>query len=143
MENSKTNITSEKLAAVIARILDDKQAEDIKILNISNVSSIGDYFVICSSDAQTHTKALTGYVREKIKKLFGRLPSGEENDNKNRWNLLDYGDVIVHILHSEERERYALERFWSHACLMSESGWKELSKEYTDYKELTEGENIC
>ena len=127
-------LKSEKLAAVIAGILDDKKAEDIKILNISNISVMADYFVICSSDAQVHVKALTGYVREKIKDLFSRIPKGEENDARNRWNLLDYGDVIVHILHTEEREKYALERFWSHACCMEEAVWKAQYKEYAYYE---------
>ncbi len=128
------DIKSDKFASVIARILDDKQAKDIKILNISNISVLADYFVICSSDSTTHVKALTGYVREKIKDYFERIPIGEENDTKNRWNLLDYGDVIVHILHREERETYALERFWNHAFCMEESEWQEKSKEFSDYE---------
>ena len=128
-------ITSDKFVSVIARILDDRKAQDIRILNISNISVLADYFVICSSDSPTHVKALTGYVREKIKDLFSRIPIGEENDNKNRWNLLDYGDVIVHVLHKEERETYALERFWNHAYCMDENEWKEKSKEFSDYKE--------
>ncbi len=102
-------ISSYKLASVIARILDDKLAKDIAILNISNVSVLADYFVICSADTNTQVKALTGYVRDRVKHLFERIPAGEENDLKNRWNLLDYGDVIVHILHREERETYAIE----------------------------------
>ncbi len=125
---------SDKFACVIARILDDKQAKDIKILNISNVSVLADYFVICSSDSPTHVKSLTGYVREKVKDFFERIPIGEENDTRNRWNLLDYGDVIVHILHKDERETYALERFWNHAFCLEESEWKEKSNEYSDYK---------
>ncbi len=127
------DISTDKFASVIARILDDKQAKDIKILNISNISVLADFFVICSSDSTTHVKALTGYVREKIKEFFDRIPIGEETDAKNRWNLLDYGDVIIHILHREERETYALERFWNHAFCMEESEWKEKSKEFSDY----------
>lgn len=128
------DITSDKFASMIARVLDDRQAKDIKILNISNISVLADYFVICSSDSATHVKSLTGYVREKVKETFERIPIGEENDVKNRWNLLDYGDVIVHILHREERETYALERFWNHAFCMEEEEWKEKSKEYSEYQ---------
>ncbi len=127
-------VSSDKFACVIARILDDRQGKDIKILNISNISVLADYFVICSSDTSTHVKALTGYVREKIKDFFNRIPIGEENDAKNRWNLLDYGDVIVHILHKEERETYAIERFWNHAFCVNEEEWMEKSKEYSEYK---------
>lgn len=126
-------ISSEKLASVVARILDDKLGKDISILNISNVSVLADYFVICSADTATGVKALTSYVREKIKDLFERIPNGQENDLKNRWNLLDYGDVVVHILHREERETYAIEKFWNHAFKVSEEKWKEDSKEYSEY----------
>ena len=73
-------------------------------------------------------------IREKVKETFERIPIGEENDVKNRWNLLDYGDVIVHVLHKEERETYALERFWNHAFCMEEEEWKEKSKEYSEYQ---------
>ncbi len=127
-------VTSDKFASVIARILDDKQGKDIKILNISNISVLADYFVICSSDTSTHVKSLTGYVREKIKDYFERIPIGEETDTKNRWNLLDYGDVIVHILHKEERETYAIERFWNHAFCVETEEWMKKSEEYSDYK---------
>ena len=126
-------ISSDKFASVIARVLDDKLAKDIKILNISNVSMLADYFVICSSETSTQVKALTGYVREKVKEHFERIPIGEENDLKNRWNLLDYGDVIVHVLHKEERDTYAIERFWNHAFCVEEEEWKKKSEEYSDY----------
>ena len=128
------DVSSDKFASVIARILDDKQGKDIKILNISNISVLADYFVICSSDTGTHVKALTGYVREMIKEHFERIPIGEENDVKNRWNLLDYGDVIVHVLHREERETYAIERFWNHAFCVDEAEWKEKSQEFSIYE---------
>ena len=127
------NIDSEKMASVVARILDDKLGKDIAILNISNVSVLADYFVICSADTSTQVRALTSYVKEKIKDLFERLPAGQENDLKNRWNLLDYGDVVVHILHREERETYAIEKFWNHAFKVPEDKWKEVSKEYSEY----------
>ena len=127
-------INSEKFACAIARFLDDKLAKDISILNIANISVLADFFVICSADTNTQVKALTSSVREKVKEYFGRIPAGEENDLKNRWNLLDYGDVIVHILHREERETYAIEKFWNHALRISQEKWMELSKEYSQYE---------
>lgn len=129
------DVSSEKLASIIARILDDKKAKDIAILNIGNVSVLADYFVICSADTSTQVRALSNYVRAKIKDIFERIPNGEENDLKNHWNLLDYGDVIVHVLHREERETYAIEKFWSHAFKVSEEKWLEDSKEYSEYLE--------
>ena len=125
------DLDSKKLACVIARILDDKLGKDITILNISNVSSLADYFVIVTGDSTPQVKALMNYTKENIKELFGRLPVRYENDTKNRWNLLDYGDVVVHILHKEERETYAIEKFWNNAFSISETEWKNLSKEYS------------
>lgn len=127
-------ITSYKLACVIARILDEKIGKDITILNISNVSSFADYFVLCSADASTQVKALTESVRLRIKELFSRQASRIENDSKNRWNLLDYNDVVVHILHKDEREMYAIEKFWNHAFSVLEDEWKKESEEYSEYK---------
>ena len=129
-----TDIDSQKFACVVARFLDDKLASNISILNISNVSSLGDFFVIASADSPTQVKALMSHTKEMVKKHFERQPVRMENDIKNRWNLLDYGDVIVHILHKEERETYAIEKFWSHAFSISEDTWKEASEEYSEYK---------
>ena len=126
-------LSSKKLACVIAGLLDDKLGKDITILNISNVSSLADYFVIVTGDSSPQVKALMNNTKEKIKDLFQRAPLRVENDLKNRWNLLDYGDVIVHILHRDERETYAIEKFWSNAFSVSEDEWKEISKDYRDF----------
>lgn len=126
-------IDSHKLACAIAQFLDDKLAKDIKILNISHVSSLADYFVIATGDSTPQVKALMENTREKVKSTFTKLPLRVENDQKNRWNLLDYGDVVVHILHKEERETYALEKFWSHAFSISEDEWRREAKEYCEY----------
>lgn len=127
------NLNSYKLACVIARFLDDKLAKDITILNISNVSSLADYFVIASGDSTPQVKALMENTKEKVKETFERRPVRMENDAKNRWNLLDYGDVVVHILHKDERQTYALEKFWNHAFSVSEDQWRKESEEYSRY----------
>lgn len=127
------DIDSLKLACIIAGTLDDKLGKDISILNIGHVSSLADYFVIVTGDSTPQVKALMEAVKDKIKKLFNRMPLRMENDAKNRWNLLDYGDVVVHILHRDERQTYAIEKFWSNAFSVSEDQWKEASKEYSDY----------
>lgn len=127
-------IPSYKTACAIAGVLDDKLGKDITILNIAQVSVLADYFVICSADTPTQVKALTEYVRDRIKKWFNRIPIGEENDLKNRWNLLDYGDVIVHVLHKEERETYAIEKFWNHALVVKKEEWEKTAKEFSEYQ---------
>ncbi len=127
-------LESHKFACVIAQFLDDKLGKNITILNISNVSSLADYFVIVTGDSTPHVKSLMEHVKDKVKTTFSRLPMKQENDTKNRWNLIDYGDVVVHILHKEERETYAIEKFWSHAYSVSEDEWRETAKEYSEYK---------
>ena len=127
-------ISSLKLACVIARILDDKLGKDISILNIGHVSSFADYFVIASGDVSTQVKALTEAVRLQIKVLFAKQPLRTENDLRNRWNLLDYGDVVVHILQKDERETYAIEKFWNQAFSVSEEEWLKESEEYSLYE---------
>ncbi|CCY24619.1 MAG: ribosome silencing factor [Brachyspira sp.] len=126
-------IDSHKLACVIAGTLDDKLGKEISILNISHVSSLADYFVIVTGDSTPQVKALMESTKERIKELFERLPNRVENDLKNRWNLLDYGDVVVHILHRDERETYAIEKFWNNAFSIPEEEWREISKEYSAY----------
>lgn len=126
-------LTSKKLACIIAGMLDDKLGKEITILNISNVSSLADYFVIVTGDSTTQVKALMEHVKDRVKTLFSRHPARMENDAKNRWNLLDYGDVVVHILHRDERATYAIEKFWSNAFSIPETEWREISKEYTQY----------
>ena len=127
-------VNSKKLASIIAMILDDKLAQNIQILNISNVSVLSDYFVICSGTSTTQVRAMTNEVRVQIKEHFGILPAGLENDTKGRWNLLDYGDVVVHIMHYEQRENYALEKFWNHAFKLERDVWEEESKDFAKFK---------
>ncbi len=126
-------LSSKKLACIIAGALDDKLGKEITILNISNVSSLADYFVIVTGDSTPQVKALMEHVKDRIKTLFARLPVRMENDSKNRWNLLDYGDVVVHILHRDERATYAIEKFWSNAFSIPENEWRDIAKDYTQY----------
>ena len=126
-------VSSKKLSSIIARVLDDKKATDIAVLNVANVCVLSDFFVIASASSTTQVKGLTSSLRERIKELFGRIPNGDENDLKNRWNLLDYGDVIVHIMLNDVRESYALEKFWNHALKASKEEWEEESKEFSVY----------
>lgn len=130
------DLTSYKFACAIARFLDDKIAENISILNISNVSSFADYFVICSAKSNTQVKALTENLTDKVKSIFSKLPLGRENDIKNRWNLIDYGDVVVHILQEEERSTYAIEKFWNHAFRIPKEDWLKESVEYSEYENI-------
>ena len=65
--------------------------------------------------------------------MLGLLPIGLETERSNRWNLLDYGEVVVHIMHPVERENYKIEKFWSHAMMLEREIWEENSKEIAMY----------
>ena len=123
----------EQLARFCAEQALEKLGSDVVALNVRDISSIADYFVIVTGDSTPQVKALSSTVRDKIKQLFERIPLRDENDNKNRWNLLDYGDVIVHVLHRDERETYALEKFWNHALKIEREEWEKESEEYSEY----------
>ncbi|MBE6883772.1 MAG: ribosome silencing factor [Ruminococcaceae bacterium] len=105
-------MTSLELAREIAKILDSKKATDIKVLNIGELSSLGDYFVLASGSNTTQTKALCDEIDEQLGKL-GLNPRRIEGYQSASWILLDYVDVIVHIFYSETREFYSLERLWA------------------------------
>jgi ribosome-associated protein len=122
-------LTSRTLACIIARIMDDRLGKEIEVLNLTNISVISDYFVICSAASSTQVRSLSAYIAGTVKKEYGRTLRKEETDTKNRWHLLDYGDVVAHIMHQEERAYYALEKFWSHACKISTTEWMEETKE--------------
>ena len=126
-------MNSHDFACAVAQFLDDKLAKDITILNISNVSSLADFFVIATGDSTPQVKALMETTKDRAKKTLQKTPIRVENDSKNRWNLLDYGDVVVHILHRDERETYAIEKFWSNAFSISENEWRDTAKEYSEY----------
>ena len=129
------DITSQKFASIIARFLDDNKAKDIVILNVSNVSSLSDYFIIATGSSTPHIRGLTELVRKNVKDIFKRFPIGEETERQSKWNLLDYGEVVVHIMNQEQRETYQIEKFWSHALRLEREDWEEMSKEYATYEQ--------
>jgi ribosome-associated protein len=89
----------------------DKQAEDVLLLDIRNVASFADYFVIASGTANRQIQAIIEAVEQAVK-AEGVTPLGREGKPDSGWVLLDYGDVIVHIFAPEEREFYDLEGLW-------------------------------
>jgi len=128
------NYTTEKLASVIARVLDDNKAINVVILNVAQVCSLSDYFIIASGTSTPQVRGLTETVRKKVKDIFKKLPIGSETEKSNRWNLLDYGEVVVHIMHTVERDNYQIEKFWSHAMTVDRETWEENSKEFALYE---------
>lgn len=93
---------------------ESKKAQDVKILDLREVTSFTDYFVICSSASSRQGKAIADEIGKALKKI-GELPVSAEGYDSGEWILLDYGDFIVHIFSEAARGYYDLERLWRHA----------------------------
>ena len=105
---------SKALALLAADACDDRQATDIVLIRVEEISSIADWFVIASGFTDVQVRAMGRSVEDKLEEHTGRLPLRKEGQNEGRWVLLDYGEVIVHCLTPEERSYYDLESFWGH-----------------------------
>ncbi|WP_250227482.1 ribosome silencing factor [Anaeropeptidivorans aminofermentans] len=110
--NSKTNIFKSLEAAYKA--IDDKFGKDISVLDISEISSMGNYFIITTSSNPNQLRAIADNIQEELFKLGFKL-NHSEGYNGSSWVLLDFGDIIVHIFDKENREFYNLDRVWGDA----------------------------
>ena len=106
--------SSKEKAFLCARALLDRKAIDLVILEVTNLSSFTDYFLICSGNSDRQVQALAFHVEEKLGKQ-GIHPLGIEGKREGRWILLDYGDVVIHMFEPETRAYYALEDLWGQA----------------------------
>lgn len=101
-------------AKTAIEVMKDKKAEDIKALDIHEISTMADYFVIASASNSNQVKAIADEIEEKLYEQGCKLIHSEGYQTA-RWVLLDFGDLIVHIFHKEDREFYQLERVWADA----------------------------
>ncbi len=107
-----STVSTEKMMAQIAcKAIDDKKGQDIKIIDIHNVSVIEDYFVIASGTNSNQVQAIVDNVEEQLGRAGFEAKQIEGNRNSS-WILMDYGDVIVHVFDEENRLFYDLERIW-------------------------------
>lgn len=102
---------SKALADKIAKILDDKGATDIQILEVGHMTSITDFFVVASGRNVQFVHTLADDLEDKLAEE-DILPRRKEGKNGSRWIVLDYAHVIVHLFHPEERQFYNIERLW-------------------------------
>ena len=103
-----------KMAGLAIEALEDKKAEDIRVIDISEVSVLADYFLIASGKNRNQLQALADEVEEKLGRAAYPMKQSEGYDSAN-WILLDFGDVIVHIFTDEERRRYDFDTLWKEA----------------------------
>jgi len=103
-----------QLARAAADIAYDKKASDVLLLDIGELTSIADYFVICNGNNTRQIQAISEAIEDELKKQGARMLH-REGIAESGWLILDFGDVIVHIFGPKEREYYRLERLWSEA----------------------------
>ena len=112
---SGETMESKKLALLCRELADNKKAEDIVVLDVSKVSSVTDYFVIASGTSQPHLRAIVEEISGKLRDDHDLRPSRSEGGVSGNWVVLDYFDVIVHVMHHETRKHYDLEGLWGDA----------------------------
>ncbi len=110
-------MTAKQVAYEVTKALDSKKGQDIQLLKIDQVSSLADYFLICTGTSNTHVKTLCDHAEYTLEQL-GEPMLGREGHRGNSWELLDFGSIVVHVFTQEAREFYSLERLWADAELV-------------------------
>ena len=107
-------LSAKEVAYAVTKALDMKKGMNIKLLKIDQVSSLADYFLICTGTSNTHVKTLCDHAEYTLEQM-GESLLGREGHRGNSWELLDYGSIVVHVFTEEAREFYSLERLWADA----------------------------
>ena len=107
-------LTAKEVATIATKAMDSKKGMNIKLLKIDKVSSLADYFLICTGTSNTHVKTLCDYAEYALEQA-GETMIGREGHRGNTWELLDFGCVVIHVFTDEARKFYDLERLWADA----------------------------
>ena len=105
-------MTPKELAMIAAKALDEKKGKEISVIEITDLTTIADYFIIASGTSNTEINALSGAVEKALQEQAGEDPLRREGYRDGTWVLLDYGCIVVHIFSQAAREFYSLERQW-------------------------------
>ncbi len=107
-------LTAKEAALTAAKSLDSKKGVDLRLLKIDRISSLADYFLICTGTSNTHVKTLCDYAEYALEQA-GETVLSREGHRGNSWELLDFGAVVVHVFTEDARKFYDLERLWRDA----------------------------
>lgn len=103
---------TKEILKMVKSVLNDHKGQDITVLDVEGKTSVTDFMVIVTATSERHAKSLAGYVVEKVKE-HDLLPLGVEGEQGSDWVLVDLGDIILHIMTSQARDFYELEKLWS------------------------------
>jgi len=110
-----TEMDSKKLALECRELADNRKAENIVVLDVAEISSIADYFVIASGTSEPHLRAISDEIADKLREQHDIRPRAVDGTLQAGWLVLDYFDVIVHVMRADVREHYDLEGLWGDA----------------------------
>ena len=113
--DTKTKALDHPLVTLIGEALLERKAEKIRVLDVRNLTTLTDYFIICQGGSDTQIKAIANNVIERVKEKSGENVWKKEGFENRKWVVLDYVDVVVHIFDEETREFYGLESMWNDA----------------------------
>lgn len=118
-KKSATRLTkNSKFFKTIIKAIQDKKAENIVSLDLRKIpEAVADFFVICEATTNVQIRAIADHVKDMVKEQTGELPYRHEGQQAMNWVLIDYVNVVVHIMHPEQRKFYRLEEMWSDAVL--------------------------
>ena len=108
-------LESKKLAQLCRALADNKKAEDIVILDVRKISTVTDYFVIASGTSEPHLRAIVDEIEDTLRDDHGVKPRAVDGTLQTAWVVMDFFDVIVHVMHAETRKHYDLEGLWGDA----------------------------
>jgi ribosome-associated protein len=106
---------SKKLALKCRELADNRKAEEILVLDVKAISSITDYFVIASGTSEPHLRAISEEITNRLREEHQVIPRAMDGTIQNGWIVLDFFDVIVHVMRADVRQRYDLESLWGDA----------------------------
>ena len=114
-------LAPKEIAIAVTKALDAKKGLDIKLLKIDKISTLADYFLICTGTSNTHVRTLCDYAEVCLQDM-GETMLGREGHRGNSWELLDFGTIVVHVFTEEARTMYNLERLWADAEVVNLDG---------------------
>jgi len=106
-------MNEKKIAHKISQLMLDKKALDIKIINVTGLTSLTDYFINCSSESDPQTRAIKNHIQDQLFEECKIKPLNIEGYEGLKWVLMDYINIVVNIFHKEQREYYNVERLWA------------------------------
>lgn len=111
MTATDTILAGRELVDAILRLADEKKAEEVTVLDLRGTQAPADWFVVCQGDNANHNRAISGNIQQGLK-TEGVPPWHSEGEDQGRWIVLDYADVVVHVMVKDARKLYALEELW-------------------------------